>query len=141
MKLSRKTKAAVAASADKAIRALGYEPEAVRPKTRADCLAGGMNEMRPCPFVACKHHLYLDVDANTGAMHINFPNKESWELEESCSLDIADSGDVSLERVGELIGKTRERARQIEGGALDKIRHKLTVLNNESEQEYLSVEA
>src|SRR5262245_43072037 len=27
-----------------------------KPRTRADCVGGE----RPCPFVSCKHHLYLD---------------------------------------------------------------------------------
>src|SRR3977135_1711586 len=31
--------------------------EAERPKSRADCVEGA----RPCPFVSCTHHLYLDV--------------------------------------------------------------------------------
>ena len=42
-----------------------------RPKMREDC---GQGE-RPCPFVSCKHHLYLDVSARTGAIKLNFPDR------------------------------------------------------------------
>ncbi|HUB07073.1 MAG TPA: DNA-binding protein, partial [Myxococcales bacterium] len=38
--------------------------ERLRPKTRADCVNGP----RPCLFVSCKHHLYLDVNPNTGSV-------------------------------------------------------------------------
>ncbi len=41
--------------------------------------------------------------------------------EESCSLDVADEGGVTLGRVGRLFGLTRERIRQIEGIAIEKL--------------------
>lgn len=82
-----------------------------RPQTRSDCA----NFSRPCPYVACRHHLYLDVDARSGSIRINYPDKEVWELEHSCSLDIADSpDDLTLEDLGQIMGVTRERIRQIE---------------------------
>lgn len=95
-------------------------PEArdvVRPTTRGDC-AGGE---RPCPFVRCRHHLYLDVTEG-GAVKLNFPDLEPWEMAESCSLDVADRGLVTLERVGELMNIVRERVRQIEVAAFDSLR-------------------
>src|SRR6185312_13612104 len=67
-----------------------------RPVTRADCQGGE----RPCPFVSCKHHLYLDVSARTGAIKLNFPDLEVWEMSETCALDIADRGGATLEEVG-----------------------------------------
>ncbi len=89
-----------------------------RPKTRGECL-----EMpRPCPFVSCKHHLYLDVDVRTGTVKLNFPNLEPSELGHSCSLDIADAGGMTLEDVGEQLNITRERVRQVEVNALRKLR-------------------
>ena len=57
----------------------------VRPRTRGDCEQGE----RPCPFVSCKHHLYLDVSARTGAIKLNFPDLEVWEMNETCALDVA----------------------------------------------------
>jgi hypothetical protein len=88
-----------------------------RPKTRAECKDGP----RPCPFVACKHHLYLDVNPETGSIKINFPHLELSEMKETCALDIADRGPITLEEIGEIMNLTRERIRQLEQSALDKI--------------------
>jgi hypothetical protein len=88
-------------------------PEAVeseRPRLRADC-AGGE---RPCPFVSCQHHLYLDVSARTGAIKLNFPDLEVWDMSETCALDVADRGGTTLEEVGAIMNLTRERIRQVE---------------------------
>jgi hypothetical protein len=51
-----------------------------RPATRADCVAGGINEARPCPWVGCVHHLYLDVSP-MGSIKFNFPDVSPEELE------------------------------------------------------------
>jgi hypothetical protein len=85
-----------------------------RPQTRADCLRGGMNEERPCPYVGCRHHLYLDINPETGSIKFNFPELEVWEMEETCSLDCAGQGGITLERVGSIMNITRERTRQLE---------------------------
>lgn len=87
-----------------------------RPQTRADC----ENVPRPCPFVSCRHHVYLDVSARTGGLKLNFPDLEPDELEDSCSLDVAEQDGVTLERVGEVMNLTRERVRQIEATAIAK---------------------
>lgn len=81
-----------------------------RPRTRADC----RDLPRPCPWVSCKHHLYLDVIQSTGSLKINFPDLEPWELAETCALDVAERGGITLDQVGELTNVTRERIRQIE---------------------------
>lgn len=93
-----------------------------RPRTRGDCLPGGCNEQRPCPFVSCKHHLALDVKPETGSIQLNFPDVEPWDLVETCALDVADRGGVTLEEVGGLINVTRERIRQMEVRALQVLR-------------------
>lgn len=85
-----------------------------RPKTRADCVGGE----RPCPFVSCKHHLYLDV--LKGQVVINIPIDGDLP-EESCALDVADKGGVTLEEIGASMLLTRERVRQIEAKALRKL--------------------
>lgn len=89
-----------------------------RPKTRVDC----DQVPRPCPFVACRYHLYLDVHPGTGSIKLNFPDLEPDELRESCTLDVADAGGETLEHVGELANLTRERVRQIEQKALVRLR-------------------
>lgn len=89
-----------------------------RPQTRADCAKGP----RPCLFVACKHHLYLDVNPETGSIKINFPDKDVWELEETCALDVAERGGVTLEEVGDILNLTRERVRQVEVTGLQKLK-------------------
>lgn len=92
--------------------------EAIRPKTRADCIEGP----RPCPWVGCKYHLYLDVNPRTGSIKLNFPELEPWEMTETCVLDLADRGPVTLEDVGKIMNLTRERIRQLEVSASEKIR-------------------
>jgi hypothetical protein len=84
--------------------------EIERPVQRADCVGGE----RPCPFVSCKHHLYLDVSARTGAIKLNFPDLEVWDMSETCALDVADRGGTTLEEVGAIMNLTRERIRQVE---------------------------
>ena len=96
-----------------------YPPvELARPRTRADCGA----EARPCPWVACKHHLYLDINPETGSIKINFPDREPWELEHTCALDIAEAGGKTLDEIGEITNLTRERIRQVEARGLLKLR-------------------
>jgi hypothetical protein len=92
--------------------------EQERPKTRADCVNGP----RPCLFVSCKHNLYLDVNPETGSIKLNFPDKEIWELQYTCALDVAEKGGITLEEVGEIMNLTRERIRQVETRGLIKLR-------------------
>jgi hypothetical protein len=92
--------------------------ESMRPRTRADCINGP----RPCLFVSCKHNLYLDVNPETGSIKLNFPDKEIWELEHTCALDVAEKGGITLEEVGEIMNLTRERIRQVETKGLAKLR-------------------
>lgn len=88
-----------------------------KPQTRAECADGP----RPCPFVSCKHHLFVDVSARTGAIKLNFPDLDAWEMNESCALDVADRGGTTLEDVGAIMNLTRERIRQVEVKALAKL--------------------
>jgi hypothetical protein len=94
------------------------EIEGERPRTRAECANG----VRPCMFISCKHHLYLDVNPATGSIKLNFPDKEVWELAETCALDVADRGGITLEEVGAIMNLTRERIRQVETRGLLKLR-------------------
>lgn len=98
-------------------RLLYPEVEMEKPRTRAECASGA----RPCPFVSCKHHLYLDVSARTGAIKLNFPDLEVWDMTETCALDVADRGGTTLEEVGAIMNLTRERIRQVEVKGLAKL--------------------
>ena len=77
---------------------------------------------RPCPWVSCRHHLYLEVRP-TGAIQFPFPCLQLWEMEATCSLDVADQypAGLTLTDVGEFFNLTRERVRQIEARALRKL--------------------
>ena len=88
-----------------------------KPRTRADCV----DMERPCPYVSCKYHLYIDVHPVRGSIKINFPDVEVWEMTETCALDIADRGGITLEEVGEIMNLTRERVRQVETAGLAKL--------------------
>ena len=98
-------------------RLLYPESDYEKPRLRSECADGP----RPCPFVSCKYHLYIDVSARTGAIKLNFPDLEVWDLGESCALDVADRGGTTLEDVGAIMNLTRERIRQVEVKALAKL--------------------
>ena len=91
--------------------------DVAKPKKREECAEA----LGPCPFVSCKHHLYLDVSAKTGAIKLNFPDLEVWEMTESCALRVADRGGSTLEEVGTIMNLTRERVRQVEVKGLAKL--------------------
>jgi hypothetical protein len=103
---------------DPELQAMRDEIEQLRPRSRAEC----GNGPRPCMFISCKHHLYLDVNPATGSIKLNFPDKEVWELGETCALDVADRGGITLEEVGTIMNLTRERIRQVETRGLLKLR-------------------
>lgn len=91
-----------------------------RPRTRADCLPGGWNEQRPCPFAGCRHHMYLQV-TDKGEIQLNHKDKELWELEETCVLDQAAHGGLHLHEAAPLMGMTPQWMNVIEIGARAKL--------------------
>src|SRR2546423_9193384 len=103
---------------DPELQALMAELDATRPKVRADCAEAA----RPCPYVSCTYNLYVDVNPRTGSVKMNFPDKELWELADTCALDVADRGGITLEEVGVIMNLTRERVRQLETRGLTKLR-------------------
>jgi Sigma-70, region 4 len=101
-----------------------------RPRVRGDCeLPRGM---RPCPFVGCRHHVAQVLELDDGTLEIDRERlaidaspaaaaafaeriaERVVHLRESCSLDLADRGEHTLQQVGETLAVTRERVRQIE---------------------------
>ena len=142
-----------------------------RPRIRRDCLTeeealrldpedryvgDGMNCERPCPFVTCKYHLYVDVNKATKGMKVNFPvitpdemasmpfrslmilrednpleyqrmmDEEPSRLLPSCALDVADYGDITLDEIADFVGVTRERIRQVSDGAYTKLKNSIS---------------
>lgn len=95
----------------------GRAVAARRPRRRAECA----DVPRPCPFVGCRHHLYLEVSP-TGQISINNPHVDLFDMTDSCALDLAERGGMHLTAIGQLIGRTRERVRQIEAAALMQLR-------------------
>lgn len=92
-------------------------PRTSFPIRRIDC----RSTPRPCPYVSCSHNTYLTVTA--ARVIVARPGLEPDEVpeDESCSLDVAASGPQTLERIGRILGITRERVRQIETKILAKI--------------------
>lgn len=96
------------------------------PATRSECEDGP----RPCPFTACRHHLWAE-DERPGRPWDGKrpPPVVRQHSSETCALDVAhqqerrDSrGLLPRDVVGEHLGVTGERARQIEEAALEKLR-------------------
>jgi len=97
------------------LQALGANGPYKRPMTRGDCA----QVPRPCPYVACKYSLFLDV-SDTGSIILNFPHLEPGQMppHQSCALDLAERGAMTLEDIAVVTNLTRERIRQVELKAL-----------------------
>lgn len=103
------------------VRDLAEHAATPRPKTRADCVDGP----RPCPWVACRHHLAIDFSPSMASIRVAEdileppdPKKPWLESLESCALDVADRGPHRLHEVGTILRLTRERIRQIEASGI-----------------------
>ena len=90
-----------------------------RPKTRGDCEKGP----RPCPWVGCRHHLFLSPDSK-GNLHFPYGRDEGalLEMSETCSLDVAARGGQPLESLAKMYGQSRQNLDQIVGRAMAKLR-------------------
>ena len=74
-----------------------------RPRTRGDCVNG----IRPCPWVSCSQHLYLDVGPS-GAIktrHVDAMGEplEVGQLAATCALDVATEA-RSQDMIARLLG-------------------------------------
>jgi hypothetical protein len=107
-----------------------YPNDVQRPKDRSEC----RGQERPCPFVSCRYHLFLDVNAN-GNIKYNFPDLQPHELADSCALDVADRGGMTYEETAATLNITRERVRQIQDLVLVKIGKRAPLLRQLHEDE------
>jgi hypothetical protein len=100
------------------------------PGTRNKCLSGP----RPCPWLRCAYHVFwlrhnLSGRSDTktqGGKELSAQTilnryatdeeiiDEIWLYPETCVLDVYDRGPNTLEQVGQVMGLTRERVRQIQ---------------------------
>jgi len=107
-----------------------------RPKDRNECRGAA----RPCPFVSCSKHLYLDVSPESGSVKINFPGMPVEQalrlMRETCALDVADKGGVTLDEVGVYSNVSMERIRQMEQDNLGELLTKLTIDHKDLYPEY-----
>ncbi len=92
---------------------LAPAPDVPRPRTRADCRDGP----RPCGWVSCRHHLYADIQ-KSGHLLIN-SEVEPHQMSDSCALDIAERGGMTLVQIARILGVTKERVRQIVDNAMN----------------------
>jgi DNA-binding CsgD family transcriptional regulator len=67
----------------------------------------------PCQETQCRYHIHSDARADQIA---SIPRQPV-----TCSLKLADRGGMTLEEVGNVLGITRERVRQIEGKAVKRM--------------------
>lgn len=103
---------------------VSYPPGFERPMRRSECVGGA----RPCPLVGCEYNTYLRVVAGGKAIRIEHGERQPEDVppEDSCVLDVADEGGATLERVARVLGVTRERVRQLECEALQKMAVRVT---------------
>jgi hypothetical protein len=92
------------------------------PKTRAECVGG----QRPCPFVKCRHHLWLDPEqdqsGNWQKGRQGFTSVIPHTME-SCALDVAEVG-ATPDQIGKMLDIDNTRVRQILDGAITKLRRR-----------------
>lgn len=103
---------------------------------RRDCPEERNEPGKGCWKVSCRHHTAIEVTEQGSIRAPGMPtlradaSEEEWlewldalEFGEvTCSLDVAESGEHTLEEVGAIFQCTRERVRQVEGTALRKLR-------------------
>jgi hypothetical protein len=98
-------------------------PHPAKPRTRGECKDGP----RPCPWLSCRHHLYLDVSDVNGAIRTRGHGDVEEALAampDTCALDVADrlAGDeLPLVEVGRLLGLKEDRVSQVMKSAQAKL--------------------
>ena len=87
------------------------------PNTRAECEPGA--GVRPCPWVRCRHHLYLEVVRRGGVKLLFGQETELEDLPDTCSLDVAEAGAQMLSAIAKRMNIVDERVRQVLDAALE----------------------
>lgn len=106
-------------------RRAGHVPSEVashpdRPRKRGDCAQA----MRPCPWVSCRYHLFLDVNSRGSIIYRGTSDvAELATMRYTCALDAADDGGFSERGVGRVIKQTGASVRLQAMRALLKLRN------------------
>ena len=104
-----------------------HAPKRVRLRVLSGLPPGGREECRdgprPCPYVHCKHHLWLVLATDRLGHRLMRPAVSTVEPHSltTCALDVAER-ERTARQIGELLGITERRVQQIVKAALDKLR-------------------
>lgn len=91
------------------------------PASRAHC----KDIPKPCPYVSCRHHLWLRLsEEQPGNPQAGKQGETTFRPSsmQSCALDVADNGGASFEEIGVFLGMDSTRGRQIAQAALEKLK-------------------
>lgn len=86
-----------------------------QPATRGECVDGP----RPCLCVTCRFHLARDI-VDSGRTTLRWVNVG--DMPETCSLDVADTGEHTLDEIAAYMNVARQHVGQLEAMAVEKFR-------------------
>ena len=95
-----------------------------RPQYRSQCLNG----IRPCPWVSCKHHMIWAIGRIERLSNDQIIEKIK-TIPETCTLDVADQGGMTVRNLAVVMGVGRSRIIQMTTGdkttigAIERLRH------------------
>lgn len=108
-----------------------------QPRTRAECPPADV----PCPFVACRYHLWTVRTRYKGAV-IGIRESPTWgDREHACALHEADKGEQSCVEVAAIMRISRQRVHQVEHKATKRMREQLDGKRSDATDAPLSWEA
>lgn len=93
---------------------------AKQPRRRGDCPPADI----PCPFIACRYHLWTHATIRNGEISDVQIARPWGNTAYTCALNQADKGPCTLEEIGQVMGLTRERVRQLENGGKERLRRR-----------------
>lgn len=118
----------------------------IRPKRRLDCLPGGINGVRPCPWASCAEHMIHILPPEL----VNDPRFRIDLMSQSCVLDVADGlttlegekqDGVPVQALGQIIFMRPKDIEELTTKALQKLGPRVPDLLREEELEDGSVES
>jgi hypothetical protein len=102
-------------------------PTHERPLTRGECI----DMPRPCPFVGCRYHLFLEV-TNTGG--ITLPWGEDPEaikdLKHTCALDVAEGDGIERNELAAIFNLSSYGVTNVYNSALAKLGMRQTMVDS-----------